>query len=62
MFNKKDYIIFIDQLYKIELEMEKEAIELQKMVDDTEIKKMLQDIIDDERKHKKIVQAMKDLV
>ena len=62
MFNKKDYILFVEQLFQIELGMEQEARELQAMVDNPKAKKLLQHIIDDEIKHQGIVNDMKGLV
>lgn len=62
MFNKKDYNLFVGQLYGMELAMEKEAMELRGIITDPKIRKMLQVIIDDEKRHQNIVKAMKKLV
>lgn len=59
MFQKNDYLEYFDNLYKIELGMEKEGRLLLKIIDDPLARKLLQVLIKDEMRHKKIV---KDLI
>ena len=62
MFNKEDFFIFVDQLFQIELEMEREAKELMDIIDIPEAKELLMHIINDEMKHQNIVNEMRWLV
>ncbi len=62
MFNTRDYRVYFTQLYQIELNMKRKAEKLLELIDDPIAKNKLQSIIDDEIKHIKIVQAMKDLI
>lgn len=58
MFQKKDYLEYFDNLYKIELGMEKEGRLLLKIIDDPMARKLLQILIKDEVRHKKIVKNL----
>ncbi|MFA6161383.1 MAG: hypothetical protein WCT54_05125 [Patescibacteria group bacterium] len=62
MFKKKDYVTYFDQLYKIEVEMEREGRDLLKMVNEPEAQELLRHLIREEVEHKKIVKSLKNLI
>jgi len=59
MFNKKDYLKYFDELYRVEIMMKKEATELLKVVTQKDAKIIIEQIKADEIRHAKIV---KDLI
>lgn len=62
MIIKKDYLEFFKELYDIELQMERKAIDLMADINNEEIDKLLKHVIDDERRHAKLVQELITLV
>lgn len=62
MFKKSDYISYFDQLYKTEVEMEKEGRALLKLINEPEAQELLRHLIREEVKHKKIVKSLKKLI
>lgn len=58
MFQKKDYLEYFENLYQIELGMEKEGRALLKIIDDPVARTLLRKLIDDEIRHKKIVKSL----
>ena len=62
MFNKKDYLSYFEQLYKIELTMKKETEELLKLIKDKKSQKIIKKIHADEVRHSKIVKEMIKLI
>jgi len=62
MFNRKDYLAYFNELYKIELTMKKEAEGLLKLINDKESQKIIKKIRADEIRHAKIVKGMIKLI
>ena len=62
MSNKKDYEEYFDRLFDIEVDMEQEALKLQKLVSNKKAKEILSVIIEDEIRHKGIVVDLRNLV
>jgi rubrerythrin len=62
MFNKEDYLQFIDELFKVEKAMEEEGRELLAMVDNEEAKRILNTLINDEIRHQGIVKEMRSIL
>lgn len=62
MFSRKDYVTYFDQLYQIELGMEKEGRDLLKLVKHPEAQKLIKALIRDEVRHKRIVKSLMKLI
>jgi len=63
MFNREDYLQFVDELYKVEKAMEEEGRELLAMVAGNSVaEKLLQSLINDEVRHQAIVEEMRKLI
>jgi rubrerythrin len=58
MFTTKDYLSFFSELLAVELEMEKEAMDLHAVIKDGEARKLLIAVRDDERRHADLVREM----
>jgi rubrerythrin len=58
MFTKKDYLSYFQQLYEVELLMIKDGKDLLKIIKEEEARFLIKKLIEDEKKHAKIVQEM----
>lgn len=62
MFNKKGYLDYFDELYKVEIDMKESIDELLKIIEDPKSREILEKIRGDEIRHAIIVNGMKDLI
>lgn len=58
MFKKKDYLDYFKQLYDVEIIMKKDVEKLLKIVDNQEVKLLLERIRKDEMRHAKLVKSL----
>ena len=62
MLNKKDYLDYLDEIYKVELVMKREAKILLGLIKNTEAQEILSKLMADEIRHMKIVKEMIKLI
>ena len=62
IFHNKKYLDYFQQLYSIERDMEKEAVELLAMIRDPKVRKLLNKMRTDEQRHARIVEELIALV
>lgn len=62
MFTKKDYLSYLKELYRVEIEMKKEITGIIKMLDDPRAIKIAEKIKADEIRHAGLVQEMMKLL
>lgn len=62
MFEKQDYLEYFKKIEDIEIEMAGRAKRLLDNVQDKDVKKMLQKILNDEKRHAKIAESIIDLI
>jgi rubrerythrin len=62
MLTEQDYRSFLQEIFAIEVTMEREALELQEAISAPEAQVLLAKLVDDERRHQRIVQALLDLL
>ncbi len=62
MLNKKDYLNYLDQIYKVEMGMKREAKALMGLIKDKESREILNKLLADEIRHIKIVKEMMKII
>lgn len=62
MLNKKDYLNYLGEIYKVELGMKREAKALLGLIKDLEARDILSRLMYDEIRHVKIVKGMVNLI
>jgi len=62
MFKTKDYLEYFKQLYKVELMMKEEGETLLGLITDPEAQEILHHLVEDEKRHIKIVKQLMTLV
>ena len=62
MFNKKDYLEYFEELYRVEIAMRNEAEKLLKIIDEKRARQMLEQIRNDEIRHAELVKEMINMI